>query len=120
MTELQLYNFVLDKEINITSETEVYIIIDFCDLQELANMLSSTYFDTGVEAITKDTYCVISLTDICDYYTINIKNIVAGSLTGQYCNPIDYDNCEFLSSKLQEHKHDLEEVTKDIRNVLTG
>lgn len=76
MTELQLYKFITDNNIEYHFEHEgVYIFIPF-DLLKQFTELSKNYFsDDPIEVVLRDDYICFVINDCYEYFGIDINNI---------------------------------------------
>lgn len=77
MTELELYKFVSDNELEYHwNDKEVYLFISVYRIADFNEMLGWHIMDErGIECTMKDKYLVFSMSDICDYFGININNV---------------------------------------------
>ena len=77
MTELQLYKFITENNIEYHwYEDEVIVFIPFYLLEDLTKMLGYGAFDGDVLdcKLKYDSICV-AINDFCDYFGINMENV---------------------------------------------
>ena len=77
MTELELYKFITKYNVEYHRyEDKIYMMIDIYIIDEFNNLFEATIFDEeGISCIMKDGYFTFEMTDICEYYGLNIGNI---------------------------------------------
>lgn len=78
MTELKLYKFIKDNEIEIDWRTEkhLYIWIPFYHLEEFTKLLGYDYLCEGGEEVSLQHDCVcVDILDICECFDIEPTNI---------------------------------------------
>jgi hypothetical protein len=79
MTTAKFQNFIQGHFIEYHwnhDKSDVYICLDFDKVQTFYELLSKCIFDDeGVECQMKNGYFVFSMTDICEYYGLNINEI---------------------------------------------
>lgn len=76
MTELDLYKFVQDKEIDWRGN-KLILWIPFYDLQEFTNLIGYDYLSEGGEEVSLQHNCIaLELNDICDNFDIEAENIL--------------------------------------------
>ncbi len=83
MTELELYRFVEDKDIEWHRNDNEGIpdVIAFVypfDVEEFSQMIKSYLRDEGVECRLMDGYFAFWVKDICDHYDIDMDNVFKG------------------------------------------
>ncbi len=75
MTELQLYKFTQNKEIDWRGD-KLILWIDFCDLKEFTAMIGYDYLsEGGVEVCLLENCIAIELNDLCESFDIELENI---------------------------------------------
>jgi len=81
MKAIDLYKFVTDNNIEYSyamngGVEDVLIFPSFNQISDFAKMLSAdTFDDEGIICNMKDGYMAIRMTDICDYYGIEVKDV---------------------------------------------
>ena len=77
MTELELYKFIEDHEIEYNWDSkQIYMFVDFCYLDRFSRLLGSTYLTNNtLECVTKDTHIAYEMTEICEHFDIELKNV---------------------------------------------
>lgn len=79
MTSLDLQNFIQGHSIEYHwthDKSDVYICLDFDKIDAFYDLLSICIFDDeGIECQMKNGYFVFSMTDICEYYGLNVNEI---------------------------------------------
>ena len=79
MTSLDLQNFIQGHSIEYHwthDKSNVYIYLDFDKIDAFYDLLSICIFDDeGIECQMKNGYFVFSMTDICEYYGLNVNEI---------------------------------------------
>lgn len=76
MTELQLYKFVQNKEIDWRGK-DLILWIDFYDLKEFTDLIGNDYIADGTASICLLKDCIaIVLNDICEFFDIEPENIL--------------------------------------------
>lgn len=83
MTELELYKFIEDNNIewhrdDNKGEEDVIIFPNFSQIEYFRKILSPCLFDDGVECIMKDGYFAFWMKDICDYYGVEFEKVFVG------------------------------------------
>ena len=80
MTELELYKFVekndLEYHWNISDDKDVILFIPNYLLDKWINLLGSSIVDDGgIKCVMKLKYFCFEMSDICEYFDIDMKNI---------------------------------------------
>ena len=82
MTEFQLYNFIYDNNIewhwaDNDGELDVLIFPMVMNVREFMNLIINKIKaeDDGVSIILKDGYFAVWLSEICEFYGIDIENV---------------------------------------------
>ena len=79
MTELSLYKFVNDNNIEYhwdLDKTDVFLFVNFRDIKDFHSMLDySILDDEGIECNMKDGYFGFKMDEICQYYQIELENV---------------------------------------------
>lgn len=78
MTELELYKFITDNDVeyHCYSESKIFAMINLCDIEEFNKLLGNSILDDeGLECIMKDGYFCFEMGYICEYFGIDSENI---------------------------------------------
>ena len=77
MTELQLYKFINDNDVEYHwHDKKCIVFINTWNIEEFNNLFDYNIFDDdGIECHMKNTYFCFEIVDICEYYGINPENI---------------------------------------------
>jgi len=81
MTELELHKFVerSNSEWHWTThdkEEEVYLFVHVYDIRDFMLLLGSTFLtNTDTKVTIKDNYLVFEMTEICEYFNIEVENM---------------------------------------------
>jgi hypothetical protein len=84
MTELQLYKFVTDENIEWHRElndgnSDVVMFPKFDQLSELCKIFSTSILDDeGLNVILKDGYIAIWMDEVCEYHGVRLENVFVG------------------------------------------
>ena len=83
MTELELYKYVTDNDIewhryDNEGTPDVIILPYIFQLEEFTNMVKSFSREDGLECRLKDSHCGIWMKDLCEYYGIDIDKVFTG------------------------------------------
>jgi len=83
MTELELYKYITDNEIewhrrDNNGKLDVIIFPSISDIDEFVELARGCVDDEGIECSLKDGYLAIWMQDICDYYGIDIDKVFCG------------------------------------------
>lgn len=78
MTELQLYKFCEDKQLDWrNNNTELILWILFWQLEDFTKMIGYNYLSEGdVEVTLLDDCIALDIVDLCDYFGIEPENIM--------------------------------------------
>lgn len=78
MTELELYKFCEDREIQWGYDGELILWIPFYDLEEFTNLIGYGIIvdDGGLAVHLKEDCIALDLVEVCDYHDINPHNIL--------------------------------------------
>jgi len=82
MTELELYEFIQENDIEYHSFTDEYnqkdflIFLRFSELKDFTKILGYNFLEEeGYDIVLKQDYVCIAMRDICEYFDIDMKNI---------------------------------------------
>ncbi len=77
MTELELYKYISENGTMTSYDGDKAIVwIYHFELLDFVKLLGrSVLRDGGIEVRLQDDYVAIDMTEICDYYNIDIKNV---------------------------------------------
>jgi hypothetical protein len=79
MTELQLYKFVTNNDLEyhwIETEMDFYLFIPIYLLKEWNELLGESIMDdSGITCVMKNSYFCFEMSDICEYFDIDMANI---------------------------------------------
>ena len=77
MTELELYKFVIENEIEYHwYDKKCIMFVDVLEIGEFINLLGDGIMEEeGIECRMKKAYFCFDATEICDYFGINADNI---------------------------------------------
>lgn len=78
MTELQLYKFVNDHNIEYhwNKEDELYMFVNVLDISEFNELLGPRFLDEdGLDCVMKHTYFAFEMINICEWFDIDPKNV---------------------------------------------
>ena len=79
MTELELYKFITDNELEyhwVKDNTDVILFVEIRYIEDFNEMLGYNAMDeSGIECRMKYKYFCFYMNDICEYFGIEIKNI---------------------------------------------
>lgn len=76
MTELQLYKFCKDKEIDWRGD-KLILWIPFQDIQEFTKMIGYCYLSEGTTNVCLlSDYVALELNELCEYFDIELENIL--------------------------------------------
>jgi uncharacterized lipoprotein YehR (DUF1307 family) len=80
MTELQLYKYINDNNIEYhyednNGEEDVLIFPRYYEMEELTKMIGSSLEDGKMKAILRDTYLCVWMKDICEVHGIEMSNV---------------------------------------------
>lgn len=76
MTELELYKFCKDKEVDWRRD-ELILWIPFSDVDDFANMLGYNYLsEGGIDVVLLNDCIALNLVYICENFDINPENIL--------------------------------------------
>lgn len=83
MTELELYNFINDNNIewhrhNNEGNHDVVILPYIFQLEDFSNLIKNYDTDEGLELRLKNGYVGIWMNDICEYFGIDIDKVFIG------------------------------------------
>lgn len=69
---IELYEFIREREINLferDDRIEVFLFIDFWDIEEFTNLLYQGWFEEGgIDCALQDSYIAIDIADILEEY----------------------------------------------------
>ena len=75
MTELELYRFITENEIEwVREKNDVFIIVGFDFIERLVRLLNLDSFER-IECMLKENSIVIWMQEICDHYDIEMENV---------------------------------------------
>lgn len=79
MTELELYKFIHENEIEWhreqnDGESDIIIFPSIFQIEEFNKLVSDT-FEQGIECVMRDGYFAFWMRDICEYYGIDINKV---------------------------------------------
>jgi len=77
MTELELYKFITDNEVEYHwHNEEVYAFVSTWDIEKFNELLGSNILDDdGIKCTMKNKYFAFEMTEICSYFGIEADNI---------------------------------------------
>ena len=83
MTELQLYKFITDNNLEwnayqdyVEDIEKVLLFVPFWLVDEFSKLLGASIFDDeGLECVMKDGYFCFHMIHICEYFGIEIENV---------------------------------------------
>ena len=84
MKAIELYRFVNDNSmewhrIKNGSVMEVFLFIDMIDINEFYKLLTPAIFeDGGIACVLKDGYFAIEMSELCEYYDIELNDVFPG------------------------------------------
>lgn len=73
MTELQLYKFVKNNQLEYNHvDGDVILFVDFDSLKEFGELVKSFVSDGGLDVTLKQDYVGVHMSDLCDYYGVDL------------------------------------------------
>jgi hypothetical protein len=80
MTELQLYKFISDNEIEWhwnenDAKQDVILFVNTYHIDDFLELIRSATDDEGIECRLKDGYLCFWIRDICEYYDVEMENV---------------------------------------------
>jgi hypothetical protein len=77
MTELKLYKFVKDNELEFRWHgDDVMLFVNFSELAEFTALLGRFFFDDGGSPVTLNRDCVcVEMKGICESFGLNLANV---------------------------------------------